>query len=142
MTAASDVIGIELVFDARIAVRRQHLVGTAEERLLRLGVLGDRLDQQISGDELVGGRDARERLGRIGTALRGKLRQARPHRREPAVDGARVRVVERDAPARDGDDLGDPGAHLPCADDEYVLELHRRRAYKRVEPPSSSRSLS
>ena len=61
----------------------------AEERLLRLGVLGDRLDQQIRVDELVGGRDARERLVGVGPALRGKLRQARPHRREAAVDGAR-----------------------------------------------------
>ena len=53
VTAASDVIGIELVFDARIARRAEHAVGATEELLLRGRVLGDRLDHQLRVDELV-----------------------------------------------------------------------------------------
>ena len=35
--------------------------------------------------------------------------------------------MQRDAAARRGDDLRDPAAHLPGADDEYVFERPRRR---------------
>ena len=56
VTAASEVIGIEDVFDARIASGGKRLVGAAEDVLLDRGVLDDRLDHQVGGDELVDGR--------------------------------------------------------------------------------------
>ena len=88
VAAASDVIGIELVFDARIASRRQHGVGAAEDVLLRGRVLDDRLDHQVGRDELVGRRDAGKRLVRVGAALLRELHEARAHRRRGPVDRA------------------------------------------------------
>ena len=70
---------------------------------------------------------AREHVvGRRASFLREPL-EALAHRREPALDRARKRIVQRHAAARRGDDLRDAAAHLPRADDEDVLELHARR---------------
>ena len=76
VAAASDEIGIELVFDARIALGRQHRVGAAEDVLLDGSVLDDGLDQQVGRDELADRRDACERLVGVGPALRGELDEA------------------------------------------------------------------
>ena len=66
VAAASSVIGIDDVFDARIACGGERLVGGAEQLLLHLGVLDDRLDEQIGLGEPVDGRHAAEDLGRGG----------------------------------------------------------------------------
>ena len=80
VAAASDAIGIELVFEARIAPGGKRLVGAAEEVLLDSGVLDDRLDHQVGRDELVDRRHARERLVGVGAALLGQPAEARVHR--------------------------------------------------------------
>ena len=90
---------------------------------------------QVGRNDLVDGCDAREHLVGVGAALLRELLEALPHRREPALGRARERVVERDAAARRGDDLRDPAAHLPGADDEDVLEVHgARRLSSRCVP--------
>ncbi len=124
MTAASDVIGIEDVFDARIASRWKRLVGSPEDRLLHADVLDDRLDEKVRGDDVVDGRHADEDVLRCRAALLRQLREALLHRHERAVGGAGELVVERNAPAGRSDDLRDPAAHLARADNEDVLELH------------------
>ena len=124
VTAASDVIGIEDVFDARIASRGQRLVGSPEDRLLHADVLDDRFDEEVGGDDVVDGRHAGEDVLRRRPALLGELREALLHRRRAPVGRAGQLVVQRDAPARRRDHLRDPAAHLARADDEDVLELH------------------
>ena len=119
------MIGIDDVFEARIASRRQRLVGAAEESVFASASSIDGLDHQVGGDEVVDRLDAREHLGRVGR---------RPSRRaasrlfsivaSAALDRARERIVERDLPARGREDLGDAAAHLARADDEDVLEVH------------------
>ena len=49
VAAASDVIGIDDVFEARIASGGSDVVGAPEDLLLHLGVLDDRLDHEIGG---------------------------------------------------------------------------------------------
>ena len=83
---------------------------------------------QVGGDELVDRLDPGEHVVGVGPALLRELAEAAAHRLQPALDGARRRVVERDAPARAGDDLRDPAAHLARADDEDVLEVHGAEA--------------
>ena len=122
VAAASVAIGIDEVFEARIASAGSTLVGAAEDVRLHGRVLDDGLDHQVGRDELVHGLDAREHLVRVGAALLGEPAEALPHRAEAALDRAGVRIVERDPPAGAGDDLGDAAAHLAGADDEDVLE--------------------
>jgi hypothetical protein len=105
-------------------VRGKHLVGPAEDVLLHGGVLDDRLDQQVGGDEVVDRRHPGQCLVRVGAALLGELRQALAHGVEPAVDRAWGGVVERDAAAGGGDHLRDSRAHLARPDHEDVAELH------------------
>ena len=128
VAAASEVIGIEDVFDARTASAGSTRVGAAEDVLLHGRVLDDRLDHQVGGDELVDRRHAREHL----------VRRAR--RPSPRASSRLLRIVasprsvapgngscsETRRPGR-GDDLRDAAAHLPRADDEDVLELHAAR---------------
>ena len=65
-----------------------------------------------------------------------QARQALLDGRQAALDRAGIRVVERDAPARGRDHLGDPTTHLAGADDENVLELHGCEAIG--SPPSAT----
>ena len=53
VTAASEVIGIDDVFEARIASGGSTLVRAPEDRLLHRGVLDDRLDEEVRRDDLV-----------------------------------------------------------------------------------------
>ena len=123
VTAASDVIGIELVFEARIAsggstssARRKSSSFAAASSVIASII-------RSAGDELVGRRDARERLpGR--PALRAEPSEALLASPQAPLDGARERIVQRDAATGRGDDLCDPAAHLAGPDDEHVLELH------------------
>src|SRR5438105_10221167 len=110
--------------ELRDRVDRLRLGDAFEERV---GRLVDGLDEGIGGDEVVGGLDAREHLGRVGAALRGELVQAVLDGGEAALDRPGRAVVQRAAPPRGGDDLRNPPAHLPRADDENMLELHGRR---------------
>ena len=121
-------------------VRGQRLVGGAEERALGLGVLDDRLDQQIGLGELVDGRDAPEHLVGLRAALLVQLAEAPPHRLEAALDRPRLTVVERDLPPGRGDDLCDAGAHLAGADDEDVPKVTPVEATSRRELPWRCRS--
>ena len=125
VTAASEVIGIDEVFEARIASGGSTSVGGAEELLLRSGVLDDRLDHEVGRHELGGLRDAHEDLVRGGAALRLQPLEARAHGLETALDRSREGIVQQHLPPRGGDDLGDSGAHLAGADDEDALEAHR-----------------
>src|SRR5581483_1938258 len=110
--------------------RRQRRVRFAEHVLLDRRVLHDRLDQQV-GIGRVGERsdllDPSENVRGLRAALLGKLAQAAPHRLERSLDRAGLRIDERDAPAGGGDDLGDPAAHLPRADDDDLADLHAAR---------------
>ena len=107
-------------------LRREHLVRAPEDRLLHPGVLHDRLDEEVCGDELVDGRHAPEDLRRVGAALLGEPGKALLHRRDRALDRARRLVVQRDPTARRRDDLSDTPAHLAGPDDHHVLEPHGR----------------
>src|SRR4029078_8647845 len=60
----------------------------------------------------------------IRAALLVQLAEAALDRREPALDGARKRVLEQDGAPRSGHDLRDACAHLARADDEDALEDH------------------
>ncbi len=137
MAAASVPIGIELVFDARIACGRQHVVGPAEHVRLDRRVLDNRLDHQVGRPDLLHNGDPGDDRARIGAALRGEPVETRGDRAERLLGRARERVVERDPTAGGGNDLGDPAAHLPRSDDENVRKAllgHQRRR------PSSSAS--
>ena len=99
-------------------------VRAAEEVLLHRRVLHDGLDHQVGSHELVDSRHPSEDLVRVGTALLGEPLEALAHRRQAAFRRTGQRVVERDATAGDGHDLRDATAHLTCADDKDVLEVH------------------
>ena len=99
VAAARVAIGMEEVFEARIASRGQDEVGLAEDRFLHGGVLDNRLDHQVRLDDAVHRLDAREHLVRIGAALLCELLEAAAHRLQAAFDRTRGRVVERDATA-------------------------------------------
>ncbi len=126
VTAASDVIGIDDVFEARIAVGRKNLVCAPEDRLLHVGVLDDRLDQEVGFDDLAHRGHALEHVTRSGATLLGELAEALLHGEERTLDRSRHLVVERDPPPRGGHHLCDAAAHLASADDENVPELHAR----------------
>ena len=107
VAAASSVIGIDDVLEARTACAGQRLVGRAKELLLRVGVLDDRLDQQIGLGELVDRADAPEHLVRLA---------ARPSR--AACRGfaawSRARARPRPADCR-GATTSRPDAATTCA---------------------------
>ena len=92
VTAASEVIGIEEVFEASTAPSGSSLVGAPEEVLLHGGVLDHRLDQQVGGDEVVDGADALEHLVGVGAALLRQLLEALAH---PPRARARSRPARR-----------------------------------------------
>ena len=107
-------------------VRRERLVGAAEDVLLRVGILGGRLDHQVGGRR---GRPpastrASTSAGSSSAPFSARRVEALLHRREAALDRARERVVERNAAARRGEGLRDAAAHLAGADDENVLAVH------------------
>ena len=90
-------------------------------------VLDDRLDHQVGGQRASStGSIAAEHLVGVGAALLGELRRGCGASSRGRARRRPARVVERDAPARRGDDLRDAGAHLPGADDENVLEASWR----------------
>ena len=139
VTAASEVIGIELVFDARIApsgrtpsARRKSSSFAAASSLIASII-------RSAGTRSVDRLDAR-RASRPDVARRAC--QALPHRREPSLDRARERVVQGDAAPRRGDDLRDAAPHLARADDENMLDLHGGAAYpsRRGGPESNGRT--
>ena len=106
VTAASDVIGIDDVFEARIAPSGRIPSARRKSVLLHRRVLDDGLDHQVGGDELVDRGDPREHLVRVGAALLGEPLEALAHRRQAALRRTGQRVVERDATA---------GAATTCA---------------------------
>ena len=118
------MIGIDDVFEARIAASRQYLVRAPEDRFLDGRVLDHGLDQQVGWDDLIDRRDAAEHFVRVGAALLGEPLQALAHRSEAALRRAGCGVVERDATAGGRDDLRDAAAHLARPDDKNVRELH------------------
>ena len=138
MTAASEVIGIEDVFEARIAVSGSAASAARKIVLLHGGVLDHRLDQEVGRDDAVGRLDAAEHLVRVRPALLGQLRQAAAHPLEASLDGARGGIVKRDAPSGGGDHLRDPRSHLARADDEDVLEASRAEARGPSQAPLDS----
>ena len=84
-----------------------------------------------AGDDLVDGSTRASTSSGSAPPFSASFVEALAHRLEPALDRAGRRVVQRHAPARRRDDLGDAAAHLPCAHDEYVLERHRAAGYRR-----------
>ena len=127
MTAASDVIGIEDVFDARIASGGR--TASARRKIASFTSASSTTAsiEEIRGDDVVDGRHAGEDVLGGRAALLGELREAPLHRRERPLGGAGKLVVERHAPTGSRDDLRDPAAHLARADDQDVLELHGAR---------------
>ena len=99
VAAARVVIGMEEVFDARMALGGSDLVGDLEDRFLHRDVFDDGLDHELRLDDAVHGLDTREHLVRVGAALLGELLEAAPHRLQAALDRSRGGVVERDATA-------------------------------------------
>ena len=116
------MIGIDDVFDARIASRGQRLVGRPEELLLRVGVLDDRLDHEVGGHERVDGVTRASTSAGSGPPFSASFARLRAIASSARSTAPGQRVVERDAPAGGGDDLRDAAAHLAGADDENVLE--------------------
>ena len=104
VTAASVAIGIDDVFEARIASGRERRVRAPEDVLLGGGVLDDRLDHQVGRDELVDGRRC-ARAPRPGLprpsrrASRGSCRSRRgPSRSRPGTGRAGRRGDRRPRP--------------------------------------------
>ena len=106
---------------------RQRRIRSAEELLLRIRLLDDRLDQEVRVHQLPDRRDPSEDLVRRGAALLVKPREALLHRCEAPLDRAGDGVVERHLAPGCGHDLGDARAHLARARDEHPLEDHRRK---------------
>ena len=127
VAAASVEIGMEEVFDARIASGGSDLVRLPEDLLFDLGVLDDRFDHQLRLDDPVDRLDARKHPGRVGSALLRELLEAAPHGLQAPLDGAGSSVVQGHAAARCGQHLGDTTAHLAGADDQHVVECHEAR---------------
>ena len=125
MTAASDVIGIEDVFEARIASCGS--VSSARRKIASLTSASSTTAsmRRSAGTSSLDRGDPREHLVGSGSALLGELAEAPLHRRERPLDRTRDLVVERDAPPRRRHDLRDAAAHLAGTDDEDVLEAHR-----------------
>ena len=128
VAAASDVIGIDEVFDARIASGGK--TASAARKIASFTFASSTTASIIrsAATSSVRRRDPREHLVRIGAALVREPRQALAHRLEAALDRPGRRVVKRDPAAGRRDDLCDPTAHLAGADDENVLEVHAREA--------------
>ena len=99
VAAASDVIGIERRVRREDRVRGQTRVGAAEDVLLHGGVLDDRLDHQVGGDEVVDGLDAAEHLVRV---RRRPSRRASPGSCASSRGRARSRRGPRRAARRGG----------------------------------------
>ena len=76
-------------------MRRERLVGGAEQLELRVDVLHDRLDHQVGRRERRGLADAAEHLCRGRASLRLEPLEALLHPGEAALDGAREGVVEQ-----------------------------------------------
>ena len=123
------LIGIDDVFEARIALGRQRRVGAPEDLLLHVRVLDHGFDHEIGRrrdrprprcapapppQEDRPSPRACPRLLRIASSARSRR--------------ARLRVVQRHAPPGCRNDLRDAAAHLPRADDEHVFEAHVSRA--------------
>ena len=108
---------------------RQRLVGAAEDVLLHA-----RRPRRPPRSSARRGR-GRPRAPRARAPRRGRRRPSRrAGRGSSASSRARARprregVVQRDAPARRRDHLGDARAHLAGADDEHVLESHAAGGY-------------
>jgi hypothetical protein len=126
VTEASEVIGIEDVFEARTAPRAGSRRRGGRPSCLDVCVSIDGLDQERGRHEFVDRRDAPEHLVGVGAALLRKLLEARAHGGEPPLGRAGVRVVERDVTAGGGDDLRDPATHLAGSDDQDVSKSMRR----------------
>ena len=136
VTAASDVIGIDDVFDARIASGRHTASARRKIVLLHDRVLDDRLDHQIRGDDLFGVGHTAEHVVRVPLSLLGEPREALLASRPAPARPPRSLVVQGDAPPGRRHDLGNAAAHLPGADHEDVLELRARGVSRlgRVRP--------
>ena len=111
VAAASDVIGIEDVFDASTAPagRRRRPRGRSRfsrPRPRRLPLSAGRRARARRPEPR--GQASRRRRA----SLLGELRETLPHRAECPLDRSRELVVERDATAGCSDHLGDAAAHL------------------------------
>ena len=126
------MIGIDDVFDARIACGGSTSSARRKIASFTALILDDRLDQEIGRHEVADRLDALEHAGRLGAALRRELRERTLDRGESALDCTRRRVVQRDPAAGRRDDLSDPAAHLARANDENMLERHRAAGYRRA----------
>ncbi len=78
VAAARLVIGMDDVFEARIAAGGNSSSARRKMPLLASGVLDDGLDQEVGGNEVVDRLDAREHLRRVNVAFLGELREAPP----------------------------------------------------------------
>ena len=145
VAAASAVIGMDDVLEARIASGGERRVGRPEELLLRPDVLDDRLDHQVGGGELGALGDAGQHVPVGGPPLASSFSRLARMPARPRSTAPWKGVVEEHLTARGGDDLSDAGAHLTGADDEDALEPHRRERSGGTAPPhppeSSSRAL-
>ena len=124
VTAASEPIGIDEVFEARTASTGSVVVRPPEDVLLDGEVLDDGLDHQVGWDEVVDGLDATEHLVGIGSPLLRELGGASSDRLERRARSPPARRRATRPPARGRRDLRDAAAHLAGADDEDMLELH------------------
>ena len=73
VTAASDVIGMDDVFEARIASGGKTSSARRKISSFTAGVLDDRLDEQVGRDQPVGPGDALEDVGRFGAPFSASL---------------------------------------------------------------------
>ena len=144
VAAASVVIGIEEVFEARIAC-----AGSAASAARNSSTFASTSSTIASIIRSAGASSAlsvtrASTSAAGGAALRLELLEALPHAGEATLDRAGKGIVEQHLAPGGGDDLGDPGAHLAGADDEDALEAHRREHQRDqqgrgVSPCGSSR---
>ncbi len=124
VAAASDVIGIEEVFEARMPAAGKSSSARRNTSSFTAAFSTTASTIRSAGTSSADGRDSGEHLVGRRPALLGEPGKALPHGLEAALGRAGRSVMKRDTPAGGGDDLRDPGAHLAGSHDEDVRELH------------------
>ena len=140
VAAASDVIGIDDVFDARIASGGSTRVGARGR--CPASRPRPRRPPRSSGRRRRARRPALTRASTSSGSRAALLRELRrgscASPRAPRSTAPGRGVVQRHAPPGRRDDLRDAAAHLPRADDENVLEAHPARLAVTLRPRGAS----
>ena len=127
VTAASEEIGIDEVFEASTASSRSSRVGAAKDSsFTSASSTTASISSSAATTSSTTVTRAQHVVGR-GAALLRELREALAHRLEARSAAPGCASCSETSATRGRDDLGDAAAHLARADDEDVLEAHAGR---------------